>query len=320
MSSPQPFRFGVQATRAASGQEWFDLARRVEDLGYSTLFLTDHYLGRGPAARECNLPAQHFAPISAMAAAAAVTTTLRIGCRVFAVDFHMPVALAKEIATIDVLSGGRVELGIGAGGQGPEYRALGLDFKPGKERVDKLEEVVALIKAHWSGEPIDQHGEHVNVTGFSGLPAVVQRPHPPIMIGGNRNRMLRLAARQADIVSISNVPFDPVNEAGLSPREEALRRAEVVRTAAGGRTIEIEAAPYFTIVTDDPASAYTDIAGWINADPTVLPEHPNVLVGTIDEMAERLQANRADYGTNYVTVPLNAVDTFAPVVARLTGQ
>ena len=199
MSSPQPFRFGVQATRAASGQEWFDLARRVEDLGYSTLFLTDHYLGRGPAARECNLPAQHFAPISAMAAAAAVTTTLRIGCRVFAVDFHMPVALAKEIATIDVLSGGRVELGIGAGGQGPEYRALGLDFKPGKERVDKLEEVVALIKAHWSGEPIDQHGEHVDLTVEPPRVRTVSGGPPLFYFGGLSEHAREVAAAAADV-------------------------------------------------------------------------------------------------------------------------
>ncbi len=317
----QPFRFGVQATKATSGREWFDLARQVEDLGFSTLFVTDHYLGRGPAARACNLPAQHLAPIAAMAGAAAVTSTLRIGCRVFCVDYHVPAALAKELATIEMLSDGRLEVGLGAGLQEPEYRALGIPFAPGRERVDKLEEVVALLKAHWSGEPIDVHGTHVRVTGYTGLPARVQVPHPPLMIGGNRPRILALAARHADIVSIGNVPYVPVNDEGLDPREEMTRRYGLAKDAAGERlaSLEFESAPYFTIVTDDAESAYADIAGWIDADPSVMPTHPNVLVGTLDAIAERLEQNREEFGTNYVTLPQNAFEAFAPLVRRLTG-
>lgn len=317
----RPFRFGVQATRAASGLEWYETCRRIEGLGYSTLFLTDHYLGRGPAARECNLPAQHLAPIAAMAGAAAVTSTLRIGCRVFCIDYHVPAALAKEVATIELLSDGRLELGLGAGAQEPEYRALGIPFLPGRDRVDKLEEVLALVKQHWSGEQIDVDGRHVQVRGYSGLPEPVQRPHPPIMIGGNRPRMLAFAAREADIVSISNVPFVPVNDAGRSPREEMAHRYATARDDAGDRldALEFESAPYFTIVTDDVDQAHRDIAGWIDADPAVMADHPNVLAGDIDAMVDRLQRNRDEFGTNYVTVPLNAHEAFAPVVARLTG-
>lgn len=318
----KPFRFGVQATRATSAREWFDLARRVEDLGYSTLFVADHYLGRGPAARACSMPPQHLAPIAAMAAAAAVTETLRIGCRVFCIDYHVPAALAKEAATIDLLSDGRLEMGIGAGLHAPEYRALGIPFDPGKVRVDRLAEVVALLKAHWSGEPMNLAGEHVNITGYAGLPAPVQKPRPPLMIGGNRRRILSLAAREADIVSISNVPYDPVNEAGLTPRQEAVRRYELVKEAASHRLpdIEIEGSPYFTVVTDTPQAAYKDIAGWISVDADVLPEHPNVLVGTLDAMEQRLRENREDLGTSYVTVPQNAMESFAPLVERLEGR
>jgi probable F420-dependent oxidoreductase len=256
-----------------------------------------------------------------MAAAAAVTSTLRIGCRVFCIDYHVPAALAKEAATIELLSDGRLEMGLGAGLQEPEYRALGVDFAPGRQRVDKLEEVVALLKAHWSGEQIDIRGDHVHVTGYSGLPAPVQRPHPPIMIGGNRKRILSYAAREADIVSIANVPYVPVNEAGRTPREEMIHRYDTVRAAAGDRIrlLEFESAPYFTIVTDAPATAYAEIGGWIGADPAVMPTHPNVLVGTLDAIAERIAANREDFGTNYVTVPLNAYEAFAPLVARLSG-
>ncbi|MBL7502450.1 TIGR03621 family F420-dependent LLM class oxidoreductase [Frankia sp. CNm7] len=318
----KPFRFAVQGTRATSAREWYDLARRAEDLGYSTLFVADHYLGPGPAARACSLPPQHLAPIAAMAAAAAVTSTLRIGCRVFCIDYHLPAVLVKEATTVDLLSDGRLEMGIGAGLQVNEYKALGIPFQPGKVRVDKLEEVIALLKAHWSGEPIDVRGDHVTVSGYKGLPLPVQRPRPPLMIGGNGGRILSLAAREAEIVSISNVPFDPVNAAGLTPRQEAVRRYEVVRGAAGDRLaeIEIEGSPYFTILTEDPAAAYSDIANWISVDADVLPEHPNVLVGTLDEMEQRLQANRAEFGTSYVTVPQNAMETFVPLVERLRGR
>jgi probable F420-dependent oxidoreductase len=318
----KPFRFAVQGTRATSAREWYDLARKVEDLGYSTLFTADHYVGPGRAARACSMPPQHLAPIAAMAAAAAITSTLRVGCRVFCVDYHVPAALAKEAATIDLLSDGRLEMGIGAGSQVNEYAALGIPAEPGKVRVDKLEEVIALFKAHWSGEPIELNGEHVRVSGYRGLPLPVQKPHPPLMIGGNRKRVLSLAAREAETVSISNVPFDPINEAGRSPKQEAAYRYDVVKSAAGERLaqIEIEGSPYFTVITDNPEAAYKDIAGWISVDAEVLPEHPNVLVGTLDEIVERLEANRLDFGTSYVTVPQNVVDTFAPVVDRLRGR
>ena len=317
----KPFRFAVQGTRATSAREWYDLARKAEDLGYSTLFVADHYLGPGPAARACSMPAQHLAPIAALAAAAAVTERLRIGCRVFCMDYHVPAALAKEAATIDLLSDGRLEMGIGAGYQINEYKALDIAFRPGKERVDKLEEVIALFRAHWSGEPVEVRGGHVNVTGFRGLPLPVQK-RIPLMIGGNRKRILSLAAREADIVSIANVPFDPANAAGLTPRQEAARRSDIVREAAGMRLseIEIESSPYFTIVTRDPDSAYKEIASWIAVDADVLPGHPNVLVGSLDEMEERLQSNREEFGTSYVTVPQNALEEFAPLVDRLQGM
>jgi alkanesulfonate monooxygenase SsuD/methylene tetrahydromethanopterin reductase-like flavin-dependent oxidoreductase (luciferase family) len=150
-----PFRFAVQATNAAGGREWYDTVRKVEDLGYSTLFLADHYLGPGPAQRAARTPRQDLAPIAAMAAAAAVSQTLRIGCRVFCVDYHAPAILAKEAATLDLLSDGRLEMGIGAGWSEVEYTAMGLDFEPPGRRIAKLAEVVSFIKAHWQGEELN---------------------------------------------------------------------------------------------------------------------------------------------------------------------
>src|SRR5262245_32177618 len=174
--SARPFRFAVQATNATSAAGWRDLARKVEDLGYSTLFLADHYLGPGPARRAAHTPPQDLAPIAAMATAAAVTRTLRIGCRVFCVDYHVPAVLAKEAATLELLSDGRLELGLGGGWSEGEYQAMGIPFdRPGR-RIAKLEEVVALVKAHFAGQELACTGDFVNVRGYAGTPPPVRRP------------------------------------------------------------------------------------------------------------------------------------------------
>jgi probable F420-dependent oxidoreductase len=314
MEGARPFRFAVQAVHATSAGEWRDLARHVEDLGYSTLFVADHYLDRGPAA-------QDVGPIAAMATAAAVTTTLRIGCRVFCVDYHQPAALAKEVATLDLLSDGRLELGIGAGWSEQEYGMMGIPFDPAARRVDRLEEVVAFLKAYFSGEKLDVHGEHVNVAGYRGLPRPVQQPHPPFMIGGSRKRVLSLAGREADIVSFANVGFEPVNDAGLTPQQEAERRCGYARDAAGDRwpQLDVESSPYFAAITDDPSPRLSALAERFDTTTDALLDHPNVLMGTADVLVERLQARRERYGVNYVSFQQAQADEFAPIVARLTG-
>lgn len=318
MTTTKPFRFGAHAHKVTTGREWLDLSRRIEDHGYSSMMVSDHYLDR-------NIPdvaIMHVAPIAAMAAAATVTSTLRIGCRVFCVDYHVPAALAKEAATIDLLSDGRLEFGIGAGWSQLEYESMGLTFGEAPSRVRKLEEVVALLKAHWSGEVMQLTGEHVNVSGYAGLPLPVQQPHPPLMIGGGKKRVLSLAAREANIVSISNVPFVAVNEAGLTPMQEAARRLSYVTDAAGARMseIEIESSPYRTIITDDVQSAAERVAKQLRCDPALVLEHPNVLIGSAEQIADTLLARREISGVNYVTVPQSIIDEFAPVARLLAGK
>ncbi|QFG22263.1 TIGR03621 family F420-dependent LLM class oxidoreductase [Actinomadura sp. WMMB 499] len=322
----RPFRFAVQTTTAASARQWRDLARKVEDLGYSTLFLADHYIGPGPVSDRTFLRPQHLAPLAAIAAAAAWTTTLRVGCRVFCVDYHVPAALAKEAATIDLLSGGRLEIGVGAGTNAGEYEAIGLTFEDAPRRVSRLEEVIALIKAHSAGGPIALDGAHVRVGGYSGLPAPVQRPHPPIMIGGSRRRVLSLAAREADIVSMATLPWVPVDDAGRTPAQEAERRLRMVRDAAGERfgALELESSPYVLEVTDAAGDALERWAARLRtAVPGVraetLRDHPNVLAGSVEHIVERLRERRETLGVSYITVPRNRIDAFAPVVERLTG-
>jgi len=201
--SQRPFRFGVQTFSAESGAEWRDRARRAESLGYSVLHLADHFLGPGPALESTNHPLQELAAVPAMMAAAAATETLRIGCRVFCNDYRHPVMLAKEAATIDRLSDGRLELGMGAGWLEAEYEAAGFQFDAPGRRIDRLEESITLIKALMSGEPVEHDGDHYEAKGFTGAPLPVQKPHPPLMIGGGGRRVLGLAAREADIVSFN---------------------------------------------------------------------------------------------------------------------
>jgi probable F420-dependent oxidoreductase len=330
MAPARPFRFAVQAVRARSAGEWRSFARSAEALGYSTLFLADHYLGRGPAMDRARQPLQHVAPIAAMAVAAAVTDTLRVGCRVFCVDYHVPAVLAKEAATLDLLSDGRLEFGIGAGWSEHEYAAMGLPFAPPASRVAKLKEVVGLFKAHCGGELLAVEGHHATASGYAGLPRPPQTPHPPIMIGGSRRVVLSFAAREADIVSLNNVDFVPVNGDGLTPQQEAERRYGYVRDAAGDRldgpdgsdgsdTLDIESSPFFTRLTDDPDAACAEIARLLGIAPDGLADHPNVLVGTVDEVVDTLQERRERYGVNYVTVQQAELERFAPVVERLAG-
>ena len=184
---PRPFRFAVTARFARTGTKWRDVARRAEDLGYDVMLVTDHM---GP----------QLAPIPALMAAADATTRLRVGSFVFANDYRNPVMLAKEVATIDVLSGGRVEVGIGAGWKTGDYRELGIRYDAPAVRVSRLEESVILLKRLLTEEHVDHTGDHYTVRGAQILPRPLQRPHPPLMIGGGGPRVLRLAARQADIV------------------------------------------------------------------------------------------------------------------------
>ena len=319
----RPFRFAIQATNASDARDWREFVCDVEDLGYSSLMLADHYLGPGPAQHAARTPRQDLAPIAAMAAAAAHSRELRVGCRVFCIDYHVPAVLAKEVATLDLLSGGRLEVGVGAGWSGVEYEAMGLHFDTPGRRIAKLKEVVALIKAHCSGDELACTGEYVNVRGYVGTPPSVQRPHPPIMIGGGRKKVLTYAAQEADIVSINSVPFTARNDDGLTPQDEAIRRFGYVCDAAGPRLgdFDIESSPYFVSITSEPGGddAYEKFAANTGIAVEVLRDHPNVLVGCEDAIVETLQARRESYGANYITVQQWQAKKFAPIVARLTG-
>jgi probable F420-dependent oxidoreductase len=324
--SPKPFRFAVQSFNAESGGQWAEFARTAEGNGYSTLFTCDHYFGPGEIATESSHAPVGLAPMMAMAMAAAATTTLKVGCRVFAADYHNPVVLAKEIATLDLLSDGRVETGIGAGWIHAEYDGLGIEWRSPGARIDKLRETIDLLQAHWSGEPIEEHGEYVNVSGFSGLPRPVNG-RIPLMIGGGAPKVLALAGERADIVSLNfNNSAGKIGAASVSSStaDETAKKVEWVKAGAGDRfdDLELEIGAYFTAVvpTADAASAAADAVGArMGMSGDAIASHPHAFIGSIEQIIDLLQERRERYGISYVTVADRNATAFAPIVAALSG-
>lgn len=324
--SKRPFRFAVQSYSAESPQGWRDQARKVEDLGYSALHLADHYLGAGPALDATSHPHQQFAALPMMVAAAEATSTLKIGARVFCIDYRPLAVLVKEAATLDWLSGGRVEFGLGAGWLAGEYEALGIPMDRAGVRVSRLEEYVKAAKVLLSGEPVDIDGEHVSLHGFSASP----KPESaiPIMIGGGAPRVLGIAGREADIVSLnfdnSSGKIGPqgVQSSTAEKIDEKVRWVREGAESVGREMPEIEIAGYFTVVTPDEASGQAtaeQFGQMFGLDPAAIVEHPNCLIGTLDQIAERLIERRERYGISYITVGDSAMEAFAPVVERLVG-
>lgn len=315
-------RFGVQAFAPSSPDEWRDFARRAEDLGYSALHLADHYIGPGPALEATNHPVQVIAAIPAMAVAAEATEEIRIGCRVLCVDYHQPVVLAKELATIDWFAGGRLEIGLGAGWLEAEYAAMGVPFDAAGVRVDRLAETVQVVRACYSAAPVDVAGAHVRVGGFTAVP---EPPGPArIMIGGGSPRVLRLAGERADIVSLN---FDNrsgrIGPEGFASGTAARCDEKIawVREGAGDRfdDLELEIASYLTIVTDARDDVLASMAPMFGLTPRDLAEHGHALIGSIAEIADAIVERRDRTGVSYVTVGADTLEAFAPVVERLRG-
>jgi probable F420-dependent oxidoreductase len=323
--SHRPFRFGLQAFEATSAAQWSDLVRRTEDLGYATLFSSDHYFGPGAIAEATGHRPVDLAPLSSIAVAAAITSTLRVGCRVFACDYHHPVVLAKEMATLDLLSEGRLEVGLGAGWVRDEYDGLGVPMARPGERIEKVAEYAQLLRAHWSGEQLDIHTTTTHATGFAGRPVPVQQPGPPIMIGGGAPRILGVAGRHADIVSLN---FD--NSTGKlggasvasSGADQTAQKIEWIRDGAGDRfdQLELEIGAYFVAVGNDAQASLEAIASRFGVSAEQFASHPHAYFGSVEQICETLLERRERYGISYVTVGQRYVDDFAPVVAAMAGR
>ncbi len=307
----RPFRFGVQVSGPPDAAGWADQARRVEDLGYSTLTMPDHFTDQ-------------LAPMPAMSTAAAVTTTLRIGALVHDNDYKHPLVLAKELATQDVLSGGRVEIGLGAGWMEADYRAAGIAYDRPGVRIHRFEEGLAVVKGAMADGPFSFTGEHYTITDHDARPKPVQRPHPPLLIGGGGRRVLSIAAREADIVGINaSMAAGAVGPDAIASmtREAVEEKVGIVRQVAGERAarIELNIRAFMVRVTDDPAGAVAAIAKFLKVPVSMIAESPFALIGTTSSIADTLRWRREELGFSYVIVGGEDIDAFAPVVAELAG-
>lgn len=309
LTEHKPFRFGVQAAIAGSGREWTELARRVEALGYDILSIPDHIGSR-------------FAWGPALTAAAAATTTLRVGTLVLDNDLRHPALTATEAATLDILSDGRLELGIGAGWMLEDYIPTGIPFDPPGVRVDRFEESLQIIKGMLRGDSVTLAGTHYQVSDLEARLDTVQKPHPPIFIGAGGKRMLRLAAREADIIGLAP-PALPQGGIELDIGADAVaRQVTYLREHAGERLaeIELEMLNQFLEVTDNPQEAAERKADEWNLPVETVTDSPHMLMGTVESIIETLIERRERYGISYVHVRPPVMEAFAPVVARLTGS
>lgn len=308
----RPFRFAVNVWGADSRAAWQDKARKLEDLGYAMLSVPDH-VGR------------LLSPMAALLSAAEATRTLRVGTNVLNTDLYHPVLLAREAATVDLLTDGRLQLGLGAGYMASEYAETGLPYSPGTARVQRLAEAVAILKRLFGGGRVTFQGQYFHVAEHELQPRPVQRPHPPILIGGDGRRLLELAATEADVIGLCGLRF---RSGGPAADVSGFRAAAVderlawLRAAAGDRFGQLELSALVQrvgVVEDRRRAAEAFAAEVAGLDPEDALHSPYLLFGTVDQLVEQLQQQRERWGISSYTVFEPAVDAFAPVVARLAG-
>lgn len=307
----RPFRFTVQASRLGHPDELRPLARKAEDLGASAITLADHV-------------DDQLAPIAALMAAADATTTLRVGSLVFANDYRNPVLLAKEAATIDALSGGRLDFGIGAGWMTEDYESAGIDMDRPGVRIRRLEEALGIITSLWAEGPVNHDGEFYRVQNLEGQPKPAQSPRLPIMIGGGGPKVLALAGRWADMVGLNPTLTAGVIDAQAGPSATAAATAEkiqIVRDAAGDRfdQIELQTRVHMAVVTDDRDAMFDLFAGGFGLTSDEARHSPHALCGTIDQIVDDLVAQRESLGISTIGLSASSLDDLAPIIARLAG-
>jgi probable F420-dependent oxidoreductase len=318
MTTAKPFRFGVVGG-GTTAEAFADCARTAESLGYSVFLCSDHL----------DLSGAHFSQLSAMPAlayAAAVTSTIRLGTSVNNQDLRHPAVLAREVASLDVLTGGRFELGLGAGWAEYEYKWAGLTFDEARVRVDRFEEYVKIVKALLERDSVTYDGKYFQITDMPGVPRPVQRPRPPVMIGASRKRMLSIAVKEADIVGMNL-------NSGVKGTASAMDELVAwVRDTAGSDLdrLEINNIVGTLVVADGDRRAVLaaelerqramglDFMTAGLTDDELL-ESPIALIGSVEQLVEDIQAWRERWGVSYVIVTYPDMESFAPVVQQLTG-
>lgn len=309
----RPFRFSVQAGIAASFAHWAELARRAEGAGFDALVVADHLGGAA-------------APFSVLAAAGAATSTLRLGTMVLNNDFHHPAVVAREVATLDVMSGGRAELGLGAGHARPEYEAAGIVFDAPGVRIARLGESCLVLRKLLDGRTVTHRGDHYRLDRAVCDPRPVQG-HVPVTVGGGGDRLLRTAAAVADAVGFTGlgpVLADGVHHAASNFAPARVdHQVDLVRTVLGARRddVELQALVQSVVVTRRPEEAAANIAARVAglaAEDAV--RTPYLLVGEAESIIDALLSRRERWGFSHYTVRADAIDAMVPVVAALSGR
>jgi probable F420-dependent oxidoreductase len=316
----RPFRFLADTGEHLDGPGLAAFARRAEAIGYSALMIPDH------------LSAQHYSPIPFLTAVAAATEKLRVGTFVFNVGLRHPAVLAMDLATVDRLSGGRLEIGLGAGWNKPEHDAIGIPFEPVRTRVDKLAEAVRVFKGCFGDEKFSFDGSHYTITDYDAQPKPIQRPHPPLFIGGGGRRLLTLAGREAQIIGLAprltrdaqGLPSLDTPSITLAATEEKIRW---VREAAGDRFDDLELNTYPTggpmVLTADTKAEARRRADRLRERTGVeltvdeVMESPHIFIGSVKELTQKFKNLRAHLGIS--SFLLDDLETFAPIVEELSG-
>jgi probable F420-dependent oxidoreductase len=311
MTKQRPFRFGVAVPHAKSRADWIAVARKAEDLGYAIFMTPDH------------LEIADLSPTIALMAAAEATKTIRLGSFVFNNDFRHPVILAKDVASLDLLSEGRFELGIGSGYLPEAYERAGIPFDPAGVRLDRMVEALQVLKSFFSDETTSFSGKYYAVNQLKGLPKPVQKPYPPIYIGGGGKRVLSIAAREADIIGLTAIvgPDGKTFNLASITAEATAQKVEWIRQAARERfdQLEINSFVFVVQVTDHREGVANGMSHHFHLTPEQLLASPHCLIGTIEQICTDLLLRRELYGISYITVPVDHIDSLAPVVARLAG-
>ena len=305
------FRFGVQVSKETSAKGWAELARRTEAAGYEVLTMPDHFTDQ-------------LAPVPALMAAASATTTLRVGALVFDNDYKHPVVLAKELATIDLLSDGRLDIGLGAGWMISDYEEAGIPYDSPKVRIDRFIEGVAVIRGAMADGSFSFSGDHYTITNYNGQPKPVQA-RPPLLIGGGGKRVLSYAAREADIIGINGTMTAGVvgPEALSTMTAESVDEKVAIVAAAGAHRIndiEMNIRTFFVKVTNDRAATVDGISSMFGVSKDMIDASPFALIGSVEECIEQLLERRERWGFSYTIVGAENIDECAPIVAALRGK
>jgi probable F420-dependent oxidoreductase len=311
LPDPKPFRFGIQCSSPpeVDRRSWAALARRLEGIGAYRMTVSDHL-------------DDQLAPIASLMAAADATTTLRVGALVLCNDYRHPAVMAKEAATLDLLSDGRFELGLGAGWMTTDYAHAGIPMDPAPVRVARLEEAVQVVRGLLSGAPCTFHGEHYRIDGLTGGPGA--RTDLPLVIGGGGRRVLEVAGRHADIVGLNPRLSKGVIDADAGPSATEAATVEKlgwIRAAAGDRYagLELQTRIHVVIVTDDRSGMAEAMAPAFGIPAAEALRSPHALCGTVDQIVDDLVERRELLGISAIGLSLADLDAMEPVIERLAG-